>query len=209
MIDVKRFAVGIMGTNCYVVRDNATDCTAVIDPGDRSDALIKVLDSIGKDKVQYILLTHGHFDHIAFAEELSCKYDAKIVISALDEPFLSDSSLNLSGSFSAPIPPFYADIKLSDGDTLSLGDSTLRFILTPGHTQGSGCYIFEDDKVIFSGDTLFCGSMGRVDFPTGNVLDMQRSLHRLRDLKGDFKVYPGHDRDTTLDYEREYNMYLR
>lgn len=208
MIDIQSFQVSVMGTNCYVITDRATGATAVVDPGAVSEKLTEILKSMGNENIKYILLTHGHFDHMGAAEEYARVFDAKIVISEADEPFLSDDSLNLGSMAASPVKPFGADIKLTDGDTVELGDTTLRFMLTPGHTQGSGCYISEEDKIIFSGDTLFCGSMGRTDFPTGDLWVMMKSLRRLRDLEGDYRVYPGHDCSTTLGYEREHNMYL-
>lgn len=210
MIDIKTFAVGMMSTNSYVVTDRETQHTALIDPGCKDAGITSALDTIGKENVKYILLTHGHFDHIACAREYADMFGAEIVISAEDAPFLSDNSLNLSVLLGpSQLKPFYADITLKDGDTLNLGDTTLSFLLTPGHTAGSGCFVSHSDKIIFSGDTLFCGSMGRTDFPTGDFFRMQKSLHRLRDLNGDYIVYPGHDISTTLSYERENNIYLR
>ncbi|MBQ9742800.1 MAG: MBL fold metallo-hydrolase [Ruminococcus sp.] len=210
MIEVRSFCVGALGTNSYLLTDSATGESALVDPGDRSASLSAALSELPKGKLRYILLTHGHFDHISGALYYSEKYNADIVISRQDSPFLRDSSLNLSAMVSScELSGFDAQFLLSEGDTLTLGDTKIRFILTPGHTQGSGCYIIEDDRVIFSGDTLFCGSMGRTDFPTGSPSQMMKSLHRLRNLEGDYKVYPGHNMSTTLDCERDTNIYLR
>ena len=209
MIEIKTFPVGFMGTNAYLVQDSATKEAAVIDPGFADDDLTKALDEIPEGKLRYVLLTHGHFDHIGGAEFYAKRYGAKIVISCGDAEFLSDKSLNLCGLVSMDLAPFCADIEISQGDKLTLGETEFYFLLTPGHTRGSGCFVFEADRVIFSGDTLFYGSMGRTDFPTSNPLQMVASLHTLRDLEGDYKVYPGHDISTTLSLERSQNPYLR
>lgn len=209
MITVKTFHLGVMSTNTYVITDKATGESALVDPACKDDALSEYLLSLGKNKVRYILLTHGHFDHIAAAADYAVMLSAKIVISKAEEPFLHDNNLNLSALFGrSQLQPVNADITLNEGDVLSLGEAQFKFILTPGHTAGSGCYVFPEDKVIFSGDTLFCRSMGRVDFPTGNPQQMMNSLSRLRDMQGDYTVYPGHDRPTTLEDERRFNPYF-
>lgn len=210
MISVKTFKVGFLPTNCYVIIDEATGLSAVIDPACNDKTLIEYLDSIGKDKVQYVFLTHGHFDHIGYAYECAQRYDAKIVVSSKEKEFLSDPDLNLSEQlFKIKITPFEADIYLEDNDSVTLGDNQIDFLLTPGHTMGSGCYICKEDGLIFSGDTLFYLSMGRADFPTGDAEALLDSLRKLSSLSGDYKVYPGHDRETSLSFERENNPYIR
>lgn len=210
MISVKAFQVGVLATNCYVVTDNATGATALIDPGFEDVRVTNELLAAGKENVKFVILTHGHFDHIGSAYHYAKLFDAQIVISSADAPFLSDDRLNLSYMVGTTLEePFYADITLEDGDVINLGETELKFILTPGHTCGSGCYISEADKVIFSGDTLFCGSIGRTDFPTSDPVKMQLSLRKLKNLAGDYKVYAGHDMSTTLAKERECNIYMR
>ncbi|MBQ8000563.1 MAG: MBL fold metallo-hydrolase [Ruminococcus sp.] len=209
MITVTTFQLGVMSTNTYVITDKATGATALVDPAGTDDSLTKHLQSLGKDAVKYILLTHGHFDHIAGARFYADMFSAKIVISLAEEPFLHDNNLNLSAFFgNSQLACCNADITVKGGDKLMLGESEFQFILTPGHTCGSGCYVFPEDRIIFSGDTLFFRSMGRVDFPTGNPSQMITSLHRLRDMQGDYKVYPGHDRPTSLEDERHFNPYF-
>lgn len=208
MISVKTYSVGALGTNAYVITDCDTNYTAVIDPGNTSVELTNALNEIGKENIKYILLTHGHFDHIGAVQEYKEMFDAKVVISKLDEPFLSDNNLNLSAQFLRGLEPVKADITLDDEDTVSLGNTNIRFILTPGHTCGSGCFVCEEDKLIFSGDTLFYHSVGRTDFPTGNPTTLISSLGKLNLLQGDYKVFPGHDRSSTLSEERTHNPYF-
>lgn len=209
MITVKTFPLGMLSTNTYLITDNSTGKSALVDPACKDERLTKELLSLGKDKLQYILLTHGHFDHIGGVDAYSQMFSAKVVISSKDEAFLNDNSLNLSCLLGASqLKPIKSDITLNDGDELTLGESKFTFLLTPGHTMGSGCFVFGEDRVIFSGDTLFYHSMGRVDFPTSNPSDMKNSLKKLSKLQGDFTVYPGHDRFTTLSEERKSNPYF-
>lgn len=209
MINIETFVVGHISTNCYIITDTETNRRALVDPGYKSAELLNRIKEQGADTFDYILLTHGHFDHIWFAGEISGLTGAKIVISADDAPFLADGTLNLSANFGfRNIPEISADITLKDGDSLKLSNTDFKFLSTPGHTIGSGCYVFFEDKVIFSGDTLFKLSMGRTDFVTGNETDILRSLKRLASLEGDFDVYPGHGDKTTLDYERKNNPYV-
>ncbi len=208
MIDVKKYQVGVLGTNAYVLTDKETNHTAVVDPGFADKKLTEALESAGEGNVKYILLTHGHFDHIGAVCEYAERFGAKIVISSPEVPFLTDNSLNLSGRLFRGLEPCTADVVLEDGDVITLGNTEIRFVLTPGHTQGSGCFVVEEDGVIFSGDTLFYRSIGRSDLPTGDAQVFAESIKKLFDLQGDYKVYPGHDRETTLSEERVYNPYL-
>lgn len=209
MIEVKTYPLGDIATNTYVITDTKTGDIAIIDPADVDKSLTTDLLIKGKGKVKFILLTHGHFDHIGGAVYYKDKLGADILISKEDEPFLRDNKLNLSAYMGGnSITPFCADRTLCDGDVVTLGNTELKFILTPGHTCGSGCFISEEDRIIFSGDTLFFRSMGRVDFPTSNPSQMISSLRRLATLQGDYKVYPGHDRTTSLEDERVNNIYM-
>ncbi|MBQ8572414.1 MAG: MBL fold metallo-hydrolase [Ruminococcus sp.] len=209
MISVKTFPVGHLGTNCYIVTDEKTNRKAVIDPGYKSSELLNFIEESDKNSFDYILLTHGHFDHIWFAEEIKTLTGAKVVVSSKDASFLSDGFLNLSASFGfRSFPVISCDITLNNGDTLFIGDTELTFLSTPGHTVGSGCYVSFKDNVIFSGDTLFKLSMGRSDFATGDQNELFASLKKLANLQGDFAVYPGHGEATTLEFERNNNPYV-
>lgn len=209
MINVETFPVGYLGTNCYIVTDVSTSRRAIVDPGFKCDKLVKRIEELGTDTFDYVLLTHGHFDHIWFTEEVKAMTGAKVVISAKDAPFLSDGSLNLSANFGfRRFPQISYDITIDNGGTIKLGDTEIAFLSTPGHTVGSGCFISFEDKVIFSGDTLFRLSMGRTDFVTGDQAELFSSLKKLANLQGDFMVYPGHNETTTLEYERKNNPYV-
>lgn len=202
MLEVKIFKVGNLLTNCYFVRDSEEDCCILIDPGGEISNFRDEISNMGSFK--YILLTHGHFDHILKAKEYRDITGAKIVISKLDSVFTNDNHLNLSDRFlrrsKIKLENFDADILLDDGDILPFGKSEIRVLSTPGHTQGSVCYII--DNVIFSGDTLFCNNCGSTRFPTGDVNELNISLGKLYLLEGNYKLYPGHAEPSYLDQER-------
>lgn len=208
-MNVKSLELGPLGTNTYLVEKDG-DCL-IVDPGHDSPQL----DDFIKDKsIKYILLTHGHFDHIGGLEKVQKATAAKTVIHELDAEMLRDG--NKSGHtdfYIRPQTPMQADIKLKGGETLPFGKGSIAVMHTPGHTHGSVVYIFEEDKVIFTGDTLFKLSVGRTDFCDGDVRENSRkemeSIKKISELHGDYVIYPGHGESTNLDYEREFNPYMR
>lgn len=189
-------------TNTYIITDEETGETAVVDPSLPEEILIEKLNV---ENVKYVLLTHGHFDHIGGVNFVKEKTGAKVVIHKEDEEMLCDKNKNY-GTDSTPI---YADILVEDGTELMLGKSKITVMHTPGHTKGGVCYIFPDDRIIFSGDTLFRLTAGRTDLYGGDARTELMSLARIAKLEGDYKVFPGHDDATTLNFEREYNRYMR
>lgn len=206
MLYIERFIVSIMQTNCYFVTDKATGLSAVIDPGAYTPGLTQKIEEAG-GKLKYVLLTHGHFDHIGKADEIRKQTGAKIVIGAGEEDFLRNNDLNLSIMVTpSGFDAFDADILLDENGAVQLGETQFRLIKTPGHTKGGACYIA--DHVIFTGDTLMKETIGRTDFPTGSYKEMIDSLKKLAALPGDYIVYPGHDDKTTLQHERENNVYM-
>ena len=205
MIKINCYVIGMIGTNCYLIEDEATGALAVIDPGDHCDELLREIDARGKG-LSYLLLTHGHYDHKNDETKLCERYHPTVCASEKELMLIAEPSYNLSKKHGLTIAPFTVDRPLKDGDSIMLGESEIRFLLTPGHTMGSGCYLVDDS--LFSGDTLFCTSVGRTDFPTSSTRDMMRSVERLKNLDGNYDVYPGHDLFTTLDRERRYNPYM-
>lgn len=195
---------GSMDNNCCLIIDEKTNQSALVDCTEFSQ---KMIDMIGDTDLKYILLTHGHFDHIIGAKGVKEKYGAKVVISRADESMLSSAKLSLAAFCNAPQNNVEADVIVKDGDEITLGETKIKVMATPGHTSGSVCYIAED--CIFSGDTLFCCSCGRTDFPSGSPDEMMSSLQKLKALDGDYKVYTGHNDLTTLDFERKNNPYMK
>ena len=197
---IKIFQGGALGENCYYVEDMGHG--VLIDPG-----FSFRLTQEEQSQVDAILLTHGHFDHIGFAKQAREITGAPVYIHRLDGDFLQQSSLNLSMFFADPCPSFQADFLLEDGQEIVFGPLRFSVLHTPGHTQGSCCYLWKN--CLFSGDTLMREGVGRVDFPTGSGPDMQKSLQRLALLPDSIRVYPGHGPETTISHERENNLYLR
>ncbi len=204
-MNVNYFSVGALGTNCYIVSDDSGHA-AIIDPGGDAQRILATV----KDKdltVDFILLTHAHFDHIMAVEELRDATGAQLLVGAGDAPMLCDAQFNLSAMvYPTQTVALTADRLLVEGDTVSFGDTTLTVMETPGHTRGSVCYLGDDR--LFSGDTLFAGSIGRTDLPGGDMGVLRRSLARLASLDGDCTVYPGHGEETTLSFEKAANPYL-
>ena len=199
--------MGVCATNCYFVyRDGSTE-VMVFDPADRGGDIYRAITEKGFH-IGGILLTHGHFDHIWGAEELREKSGAKIYAYEKEQPLCESSDLNLSAQMgrSCTIKP---DCYLKDGEKVQVGDLCCKLLATPGHTSGSCCYYFEEDGIVMSGDTLFCQSVGRTDFPTGSMSDIVRSVkEKLMVLPDEVKVYPGHGETTTIGFERENNPFL-
>ena len=197
---VKVLCVGPIGTNCYILEDEGAKVAAVIDPGDEADKILEVLKEDGVD-TQYILLTHGHYDHTTGVPDLH-----KALPQA--EIYIHKADANGAGSHLFPLAGQVEGLKYYDeGDTLTLGSLTLEVLHTPGHSKGGVTLKVAD--VLFCGDTLFAGSCGRTDLAGGSYTEIMASLKRLGQLEGDFYVCPGHDATSTLERERRSNPFLR
>ncbi len=198
--------LSVCATNSYIVETESKNAV-LIDAPDNAEYIISQLDRLGLS-LKKILLTHGHCDHIAATEELREKLGCEVCVHESDSEMLKGSADNLSmyinGEPCKEVKSFEA---LKDGDEVSVDELTFRTVHTPGHTKGSVCYICEN--TIFSGDTLFCGSVGRTDFPGSSREEQKKSLSILKALKGDYVVMSGHGENTTLDYERKTNFYLQ
>lgn len=201
---VYAMTVGPVATNCYLLGDGRTHTGAIIDPGAHGQYIATKAKESGY-RYDKILLTHSHFDHTTGLTELLKMLDRDLPIYV----HKSDYPGAEAGFGSAVALDQFKDLIhfYDDGDTVPVGQAQVTVLHTPGHTPGGVCLQVQD--CLFTGDTLFCGSCGRTDLPSSSPQDMLASLRRLAQLKGDFTVYPGHDRHTTLEEERQFNPYMR
>ncbi len=207
---IKTLPLGLVSANCYIICDENTKLGAVIDPGDFTPSLMKAINESGIKELKYILCTHGHFDHIQGVSRLKEKFpESEILIGEKDCVALSDSVVSLAALFGAPFYPCVADKVLNGGDKINVGDITFEIISAPGHSEGGVMYYSKDQKVIFTGDTLFKGSIGRTDFNGGSMAVLLNTLQKIKKLPEDVTIYSGHGEATTVKHETEYNMYLR
>ncbi len=205
--EVLRYIVGPVCTNCYLLVNHKTGELLVVDPGDQAQLIEKQIEKTGAKPVA-ILLTHGHFDHAGAAEELADKYQISIYAHEAERETLEDPGLNLCGMIGEH-KVYHADIFVKDEEVLNLAGFSIRVFFTPGHTIGGCCYYIADEKILFSGDTLFQESVGRTDFPRGSASDVIRAIReKLMPLPDDVTVYTGHDESTLIGYERMHNPYL-
>lgn len=205
--EVLRYIVGPVCTNCYLLVNHKTGELLVVDPGDQAQLIEKQIEKTGAKPVA-IFLTHGHFDHAGAAEALADKYQISIYAHEAERETLEDPGLNLCGMIGEH-KVYHADIFVKDEEVLNLAGFSIRVFFTPGHTIGGCCYYIADEKILFSGDTLFQESVGRTDFPRGSASDLIRAIReKLMPLPDDVTVYTGHDESTLIGYERMHNPYL-
>lgn len=200
-MEIKRLIQGVFQTNTYILKEG--NDIIIIDPAGKVSKIIEHLDN----KPLAVLLTHGHFDHIKCVDDLYNQYHMDIYMMEEDLKLtdpkysrINNYFMGLTASISSPVK------KLSEG-IMSIGKFKFEVIKTPGHTEGSCIYVF--DECIFTGDTLFKGSAGRTDLYGGSESELKQSLKIFKSFLKDYHIYPGHDEDTTLSYELLNNYYLR
>lgn len=196
MINIKTLALGAYQTNCYLVWEEGSQTCVVIDPGYTPEKVLAEAKLLGKE-IEAILLTHGHFDHVGGVKGIAMDTECPV--------YLCEQDLSMPPQMTAG--PLHYTKLYAEGDFVEAAGLSFKVLHTPGHTPGSVCLMCQN--AIFSGDTLFWGSCGRTDLPGGSWRTLHASLQRLRDLSGDYDIYPGHGDPTKLSFERNFNPYLR
>ena len=210
---INHYVVGMVQTNCYIVFNDETKECFIIDPGASGKQLAEKIRQDNLTPVA-VLLTHGHFDHAGGAKTLAEEFGIKIYAHEAEADTLHDPQKNVSWMVGAK-ETYDADVFLQDEEVITLAGFEVKVLYTPGHTEGGCCYYIADERVLFSGDTLFAQSVGRTDFPGGSMSQIVRSiqeklmtLNEPGNLETDIMVYPGHNDPTTIETERMENPYL-
>ena len=195
-------------TNCYIIVDEKTKETMIIDPAEDAEKIEELLDIL-EAKVKYIYLTHCHGDHIGAVEQLRREKGGKVLIHKDDYEGLKNPEINLTEILAENAIRIEADSRVNDGDVLHIGDLEFQVIHTPGHTKGGSSLYCAEEKLVFSGDTMFKGMWGRTDLPTSSFEDIMKSIsNKLLVLPDETIVYPGHGMSTKIEYEEPiyYNL---
>lgn len=217
-MQIKALVTPPLDANCYIVSCEKTNFAVIIDPGGNFRAIMDVISHC-ELSVKAIINTHGHVDHIGANRELKQATGAPLLIGLADAPMLPEPSGNLSAFLAEQVRSPEADRLLQDGDCVAFGEETLQIITTPGHTKGGLCLYSHSPAVtgtesgaagvLFSGDTLFAGSIGRSDLPGGDSSELLSSIrNKLLTLPDEIIVYPGHGDTTTIGEERRFNPFL-
>lgn len=205
-MEITVLTVGPVYTNCYIANQEGNSACIVVDPGDEAEKIASYIKKKGLT-CEGILLTHGHFDHITGVSGLVSAVGGKVYACEKERELLGDPQLNASAmaGYEVALEP---EFLLRDGQVLEIAGLKFRVIHTPGHTKGGCCYYAEEDKVLFSGDTIFMESIGRTDFPTGNGRELLESVrNKVLTLPDDVRIYPGHGPETSVAYEAANNPY--
>lgn len=206
-LEVQQMVLGPVYTNCYFLKNKENGETLIIDPADSPNRIFQKVEEMGA-KPAAILLTHGHFDHIMAVQAVKAEYQIPVYACRQEEEMLREPSVNMTDRMRKPCS-VRPDVFLDDLQVFDAAGFSIQMIHTPGHTKGSCCYYLKDEAVLFSGDTVFYGSVGRTDFPGGSTAQIVQSLHKLVDsLPEETEVFPGHDVSTSIGYEKRYNPFV-
>ena len=197
----------VCAMNCYLAINEETKESIIIDPGSAPERIKAGVEQSGTTPVA-ILLTHGHFDHAGAAAEIAAEYSIKVYAYEKERETLANPEINLSVMM-GEATSYKTDVFLKDDEEVEMAGFTFKCLATPGHTPGGCCFYFEKEGILFTGDTLFCCSVGRTDFPGGSMSQLVNSIkEKLMVLPGDTICYPGHESATTIEFERNNNMFL-
>lgn len=201
-MQIKRIPAGMYAANCYILIDEENKIGCIVDPGGDEDLIAKEVEK-SNIQVKFILLTHGHLDHVGAVDSLKEKYHVPVYISGKDKLLMKGRESVFGNLWNTN----EEDKDIKDGDVLELGNLKIKCIETPGHTPGGMCFLV--NNVVFTGDTLFYGSIGRTDFPGGDHRQLINSIKsKLMTLADDIVVLPGHERESKIKFEREHNPFL-
>jgi glyoxylase-like metal-dependent hydrolase (beta-lactamase superfamily II) len=205
MASLHTLVVGPLQTNCYLFGDETTRECAIIDPGGDEETIVAAVE---KHKLRPVMipLTHAHFDHTGAVAALKRRFGARVGVSQAEARCLEDARSSGAAWFGFPFEPTASDFFISDGDDLRVGNVALKALATPGHSAGSLSFV--GNGLVFVGDVLFCGGIGRYDLPGADLETLTRSLERLLTLDDATRVYPGHGPATTIGRERRSNPCL-
>lgn len=208
----ERLTVGMLQTNCYLLGDETSKQAIIIDPGAEGARICRRIDELGL-KLSSILITHAHFDHVMAAWTLKNQLGCAIYLNPQDQPSLLQIIFGLAARFHPevrPTAPGQVDHGLSDGDTLEIGAIGIKVLGTPGHTPGHVSFYLSESGMLFSGDVIFAGSIGRTDFMGGSLQQLTASVrNRIFPLPEDTLIYPGHGPRTTVGRERRHNPFFK
>lgn len=198
--------LGGLNTNCYLLYKDDTKEAVIIDPADEAEEIIRRITELSLIP-KAVLLTHGHFDHILAVDSIRKHYKIQVYGHEAETDIIERGENNLSSLFRKDFTT-QLDVLITDGQMIHAAGFPIKVIHTPGHTKGSVCYYLEEEKVLFSGDTIFAGSVGRTDFPSGSAGVLSRSVKNIfRQLTDDVEIYPGHGEQTSIGYEKIHNPY--
>lgn len=200
-----KLVVGMLQENCFILYDEDKNAF-IVDPGGSSELIIETIEK-NELNLKFILLTHGHVDHVGAVATLKEKYNLDVYMSLEDKDFLESPETVRSSTFGLKTNPAKVDHLVKEGDEIAFGDNKIKVIETPGHTLGSVCYLYKN--ILFAGDTLFNGSIGRTDFPESDHNKMMESLKKLKNLDDDIYVLSGHGPETQMGNEKLNNPFMR
>ena len=204
---IERFVLGPIGTNCYIVTNEETKECFAVDMAACPKEYVNHIKAEGLT-MKGLFLTHGHFDHILGIDSFLKEFPVPVYAGAQEQPVMADARLNVASMYGSDYT-FTGAEKVEDGQVIVCAGAKIRVIHTPGHTIGGCCYYLEEENALFSGDTLFCASVGRTDLPTGSSSTLVRSVReKLMCLPDETRVYPGHMDETSIAYEKQQNPFI-